>query len=72
MTGIALQSFFSYNAVNLSPATIVIGHTTFCIVVIYNNVIARLRRISEAVRKVCAGSGVDFHVSGIGLSYTYS
>jgi putative spermidine/putrescine transport system permease protein len=36
-TGIALQSFFSFNGVNLSLITIIIGHTTFCIVVIYNN-----------------------------------
>src|SRR5882724_4494277 len=43
VTGIALQSFFRFNNVNLSLTTIIIGHTTFCIVVIYNNVLARLR-----------------------------
>ena len=49
ITGIALQSFFNFNSVNLSLTTIIIGHTTFCIVVIYNNVLARLRRTSGSL-----------------------
>jgi putative spermidine/putrescine transport system permease protein len=44
ITGMALNAFFSFNGVNLSLWTIVIGHATFCIVVVYNNVVARLRR----------------------------
>ena len=44
ITGIALNSAFKYAGINLSLLTIVIGHATFCIVVVYNNVIARLRR----------------------------
>jgi putative spermidine/putrescine transport system permease protein len=44
ITGIALNSFFSFTGVQLGTVTIVIGHTTFCIVVVYNNLIARLRR----------------------------
>src|SRR6266566_2373834 len=44
ITGIALNSFFSFTGTQLGTATIVIGHTTFCIVVVYNNLIARLRR----------------------------
>src|SRR5580698_7940454 len=44
ITGLALRSFFTFDGIDLSLTTIVIGHTTFCIVVIYNNVIARLRR----------------------------
>ena len=44
ITGIALNAFFSFGAVRLSFWTIVVGHTTFCIVVVYNNVLARLRR----------------------------
>src|SRR5256886_5177761 len=44
ITGIALNSFFSFTGIELGTATIVIGHTTFCIVVVYNNLIARLRR----------------------------
>src|SRR6266487_4652843 len=44
ITGIALNSFFSFTGLQLGTITIVIGHTTFCIVVVYNNLIARLRR----------------------------
>jgi putative spermidine/putrescine transport system permease protein len=57
ITGIALQSFFNYNGINLSLTTIVIGHTTFCIVVIYNNVIARLRRTSGSLNEASADLG---------------
>src|SRR6266699_1415726 len=52
ITGIALNSFFSFTGIQLGTITIVIGHTTFCIVVVFNNLIARLRRtpgsLSEA------------------------
>jgi putative spermidine/putrescine transport system permease protein len=44
ITGVALNSFFSFTGVQLGTITIVVGHTTFCIVVVYNNLIARLRR----------------------------
>jgi putative spermidine/putrescine transport system permease protein len=57
VTGIALQSFFNYNNVKLSLITIVIGHTTFCIVVIYNNVLARLRRTSASLSEASADLG---------------
>ncbi len=49
ITGLALRSFFTFGGINLSLVTIIIGHTTFCIVVIYNNVIARLRRTSGSL-----------------------
>ena len=57
ITGIALQSFFNYNQVKLSLLTIVIGHTTFCIVVIYNNVLARLRQTSGSLMEASADLG---------------
>ena len=50
ITGIALNSAFQFAGINLSLLTIVIGHATFCIVVVYNNVIARLRRTSGSMR----------------------
>ena len=43
-TGIALRSAISLTGISFSFWTIVIGHATFCIVTVYNNVIARLRR----------------------------
>lgn len=44
VTGIALRSALSLTGVNFTFWTIVIGHATFCIVTVYNNVVARLRR----------------------------
>jgi putative spermidine/putrescine transport system permease protein len=59
ITGISLRAFFSFNAIELSIWTIVVGHTTFCIVVVYNNVLARLRRtqgsLIEAAMDLGAG-----------------
>jgi putative spermidine/putrescine transport system permease protein len=49
VTGIALNSLFGFAGITLSIWTIVIGHATFCIVVVYNNVIARLRRTSGSL-----------------------
>jgi putative spermidine/putrescine transport system permease protein len=49
ITAIALRSTFVFAGIDLSLMTIVVGHGTFCIVVIYNNVIARLRRSSGSL-----------------------
>jgi putative spermidine/putrescine transport system permease protein len=49
ITGLALRSFFTFDGINLSLVTIIIRHTTFCIVVVYNNVISRLRRTSGSL-----------------------
>ena len=54
ITGMALNSFFTSPDIQLSLWTIVIGHATFCVVVVYNNVIARLRRDARLARR-----GVD-------------
>ncbi len=48
VTGIALRSAMSLIAIPFSFWTIVIGHATFCVVVIYNNVLARLRRVAAS------------------------
>jgi len=49
ITGMALNSFFTFNHINLSLWTIVVGHATFCVVIVYNNVLARLRRSSPSL-----------------------
>ncbi|MCL4879619.1 MAG: ABC transporter permease [Anaerolineae bacterium] len=46
VTGIALRSAMSLTEIDFSLWTIVVGHATFCIVTVYNNVIARFRRTS--------------------------
>ena len=45
VTGIALNNVFTSYLGGLTFLTLVVGHATFCIVVIYNNSIARLRRL---------------------------
>jgi putative spermidine/putrescine transport system permease protein len=57
ITGIALNSAFNFSGIQLSLLTIVIGHATFCIVVVYNNVIARLRRTSGSLYEAAADLG---------------
>ena len=44
VTGIAMRSAISLISIPFSFWTIVIGHATFCVVVVYNNVLARFRR----------------------------
>jgi putative spermidine/putrescine transport system permease protein len=49
ITGMALNAFFRFDGITFSLWTIVIAHATFCIVVVYNNVLARLRRTSGSL-----------------------
>jgi putative spermidine/putrescine transport system permease protein len=48
VTGIALRSAISLFEIPFSFWTIVVGHATFCVVVIYNNVLARFRRLGSS------------------------
>jgi putative spermidine/putrescine transport system permease protein len=57
ITGLALNSFFVLGGVQFSLWTIVIGHATFCVVVVYNNVLARLRRTSGSFFEASADLG---------------
>jgi putative spermidine/putrescine transport system permease protein len=57
VTGVALSSFFSFNSIQLSIWTIVIGHATFCVVVVYNNVVARLRRVPGSLAEASMDLG---------------
>jgi putative spermidine/putrescine transport system permease protein len=59
ITGMALNSFFAFAGTNLSFWTIVIGHATFCVVVVYNNVLARLRRTSGSLGEASADLGAS-------------
>jgi putative spermidine/putrescine transport system permease protein len=49
VTGIALRSAMSLLDVPFSFWTIVVGHATFCVVVVYNNVLARFRRTARSL-----------------------
>jgi putative spermidine/putrescine transport system permease protein len=57
VTGLALQSAFNLAGIPFSIYTIIIGHATFCIVVVFNNVIARLRRTSMSLIEASADLG---------------
>jgi putative spermidine/putrescine transport system permease protein len=58
VTGVALSNTFTQVfGVDLSLFTVVVGHATFCIVVVYNNVIARLRRVSGNLEDASADLG---------------
>src|SRR5215813_1536892 len=57
ITGIALNSFFAFTGVQLGTLTIIVGHTTFCIVLVYNNLIARLRRTPGSLAEASVDLG---------------
>jgi putative spermidine/putrescine transport system permease protein len=59
ITGMALNSFYVFSGIGLSIWTIVIGHATFCVVVVYNNVLARLRRTSSSLLEASMDLGAD-------------
>jgi putative spermidine/putrescine transport system permease protein len=59
ITGIALSSFYSFWGVQFSFWTIVIGHATFCVVIVYNNVLARMRRTSPSIVEASMDLGAD-------------
>jgi len=59
ITGMALNSFINFSSLQFSLLTIVIGHATFCIVVVYNNVIARLRRTQTSLVEASMDLGAD-------------
>jgi putative spermidine/putrescine transport system permease protein len=59
ITGIALRSAFSLADIPFSFWTIVLGHATFCIVVVYNNAVARFRRVSGSLMEASMDLGAD-------------
>lgn len=59
ITGMALNSFIAFGGLSFGLMTIVIGHATFCIVTVYNNVIARLRRTPTSLMEASMDLGAD-------------
>jgi putative spermidine/putrescine transport system permease protein len=59
VTGIALLSAYKLAGIESGVLTIVTGHATFCIVVVYNNVIARFRRTSSSMLEASMDLGAD-------------
>ena len=59
ITGIALRSAFNVMDIPFSIWTVVLGHATFCMVVVYNNVLARFRRLSGSMIEASMDLGAD-------------
>jgi putative spermidine/putrescine transport system permease protein len=60
VTGVALSDTFTQIlGIDLSLFTVIVAHATFCIVVVYNNVVARLRRSSGSIDEASADLGAD-------------
>ena len=59
VTGIALRSAFNLAEIPFSFWTIILGHATFCIVVVYNNAVARFRRISGSLIEASMDLGAN-------------
>jgi putative spermidine/putrescine transport system permease protein len=59
VTGMALSTTFATTGLPLGLIAIVVGHATFCIVLVYNNVIARLRRTPASHEEASADLGAD-------------
>jgi putative spermidine/putrescine transport system permease protein len=61
VTGIALRSALGLLEIPFSFWTIVVGHATFCVVVVYNNALARLRRTGRSLVE----ASMDLGASGL-------
>jgi len=59
ITGMSLNSAFNFASVRFSIWTIVVGHATFCVVIVYNNVLARLRRTQTSLVEASMDLGAD-------------
>ncbi|MDH2433325.1 ABC transporter permease [Pokkaliibacter sp. MBI-7] len=59
ITGLALLNGFKQLGIEPGVLTIVIGHATFCVVIVYNNVVARFRRTSYSLIEASMDLGAD-------------
>jgi len=63
VTALALSSFIDFTRVsiglNFGLLAVIIGHATFCVVVVYNNVVARLRRTPGSLQEASMDLGAD-------------
>jgi putative spermidine/putrescine transport system permease protein len=59
VTGIALNAAFTAGHIPFGYLTVVVGHATFCVVVVHNNVIARLRRMGTSLEEASMDLGAD-------------
>jgi len=59
VTGVALSATFATLDIPFGLFTIIVGHATFCVVIAYNNVLARLRRTTRTLEEASMDLGAD-------------
>ena len=63
VTGLALSNAITSTlepiGINLGLFTVIVGHATFCVVVVYNNMLARLRRTGGSLEEASMDLGAD-------------
>jgi putative spermidine/putrescine transport system permease protein len=59
VTGIALNTALRTVGIDFGLTTVIIGHATFCVVVVFNNVVARLRRVARSPEEASLDLGAD-------------
>ena len=59
VTGLAMNAGFRQLGLDLGFTTLVIAHATFSVVLVYNNVVARLRRLAPSLEEASADLGAD-------------
>mgnify|MGYP001560917479 FL=1 len=59
VTGMALNATFNTAGITLGLFTVIVGHATFCIVLVYNNALARLRRTARSFEEASSDLGAD-------------
>ncbi|MEZ5886511.1 MAG: ABC transporter permease [Paracoccaceae bacterium] len=59
ITGMSLRSAFAIADIPFSMWTIMLGHATFCIVIVYNNAVARFRRLGSSMLEASADLGAN-------------
>ena len=59
ITGMSLRAAFALAEIDFSTLTIILGHATFCIVIVFNNAVARFRRLSGSIIEASADLGAN-------------
>jgi putative spermidine/putrescine transport system permease protein len=59
VTGMALSTTFASLSIPLGILTVIVGHATFCVVLVFNNAVARLRRTAASFEEASADLGAD-------------
>jgi putative spermidine/putrescine transport system permease protein len=59
ITGMSLRSAYAVLDIPFSTFTIILGHATFCIVIVYNNAVARFRRLSGNIVEASLDLGAN-------------